>query len=152
MDVQIRKPRRKDLKEVADIYMEEFSKPPYSEKWSFKIAFEKIKYFLKTDDIFVALVNSKVIGFIVCNFNFWFPGKTIFIEELAIREKFQGKGIGKKLLKYVEDYYTERGVESIVLLSNKNSKAYDFYKNLNYKVEKENVFMGKKLSSRAQVK
>ncbi len=148
MEIVIRKPRRKDFKHISKIYLEEFSKPPYNEKWTEKTAYEKIKELSKEMDVFVVFADSKVVGFAFCNSRRWFPGREVFIEEFAIQSDFQRKKIGERLLKEIENYYEEHGAEKIILISNRNSNSYSFYRKLNYKPEKENVLLFKNLKDK----
>lgn len=107
--MEIKKAKKGDLKDIAKIYSQEFSKPPYSEPWTDKKALEKIKIFSKYCDIWKVDYEKEIIGFIVINPNHFYPGEVAFGEEIAIKEKYQGRGIGSKLLEKIMKIYRERG-------------------------------------------
>jgi len=62
-------------------------------------------------------------------------GDSIFIEEFAIKKKFQGKGFGTLLIKELKRYCKKRRISYIYLGTNdkKNNKAIKFYKRLGFK-------------------
>ena len=71
--------------------------------------------------------------------------KKAYINELWIRPEFQGKGIGKKLVQFIEDKYKKRGVKKMRLVSKKSAGAFKFYNKIGYTELKDLVFMEKKL-------
>ncbi len=59
--------------------------------------------------------------------------RTAWVEDVVVQKPFQGQGIGKKLLGFVEKWCTEQGIERIQLLADKNNMpALEFYKKLNW--------------------
>jgi len=140
---EIRKAKKEDEKEIAKILMEESSKPPYDEKYTFEGAKGETSRLAK-GDLYVAVDGCEIVGFIASNITESDKEK-VYISELWLKKKFQGKGIGKRLVEFIEDYYRTKGVKKIRLVSKIKSKAFGFYKKLNYKEYKEMVFMEKKL-------
>ncbi|MBS3082164.1 GNAT family N-acetyltransferase [Candidatus Pacearchaeota archaeon] len=137
----IRKIEEKDYDRIAILIIQEFSKSPYNDKWTKKEALGSIKSDLKKGQGFVALENNQVVGFIL--FTKEKIDKTyIFIENLVVDEKYQKKGIGRKLVQEVENKIKE-GI--LTLSVNKKSKAYNFYKKMRFKENKINVNMSKRL-------
>ena len=61
------------------------------------------------------------------------------IRFMAVEDEWQGKGLGSKILLYLEEKIKERGAKSIIL--NARDLAVKFYKKHGYKIVKE----GKKL-------
>jgi len=141
----IRKATKKDWKDISDIFIKESSKKPYSQKWTKKTAFDKVKEFLKENETYVALVNKKIVGFASLNITVEGNGKGATVRELWLKSEFQGQGIGKMLIKFVEDKCKNNGIGSIFLISNKTSKAFGFYKKIGYKTYDKDILMGKKL-------
>jgi putative acetyltransferase len=76
----------------------------------------------------VAVENEKVIGF--CDHNF-----KCELDGLYIHKDFQGKGIGKKLLKKAEDSMKKIGCKIIKIISTITAKT--FYQKNGYKVIKK---------------
>jgi GNAT superfamily N-acetyltransferase len=84
---------------------------------------------------FVALFENKVVGFItsIQALSVGFEIGYIHIQGLAVQKELQNKGIGTKLLKYVEDYSKEKGISSIILCSGfKRIDAHAFYEHNGY--------------------
>ncbi|MDT0690777.1 GNAT family N-acetyltransferase [Salegentibacter sp. F188] len=78
---------------------------------------------------FVAEVEGKIQGMALLYFRYstW-KGKTVHLEDLIVREKYRGKGLGSALYSKVIAFAEEEGVkrtEWVVLDWNKN--AVDFY-------------------------
>lgn len=133
-------------REISDIYKEVFKTDDFSA--NFLIA--RIDGSLKNNiKIVGAFENEKLIGF-VYGFDFlkenwwamqvdsqlpsgidWYKG-TFELNELAVIEKYQGKGYGKKLMKcLIENFEGDK-----ILLSTKkfnNDKIINFYHKLGFK-------------------
>lgn len=91
----------------------------------------------KNDDYktFVALLENKVVGFIttVQVLAVGLPVGYLKINGLAVKEEYQGNGIGTKLLQYVENMAYEKEISYILLSSGvKRIKAHAFYERNNY--------------------
>jgi predicted GNAT family N-acyltransferase len=56
--------------------------------------------------------------------------KEVKLRAMAVDEKFQGKGIGRKLVEHAEDIAREKGFETIVL--NARVTAKEFYNRMGY--------------------
>lgn len=133
--MKIRKANQSDVKKIARIFKKEYSKSPYNEKWSYKIAIKRIKKDLESEEIFVLEVNKKIAGFITLNSYLWHTGLRGFIHEIVISSEFQGRGYGKNLLNFAERHFKKKGAKEIQLISSPKSKAFKIYKKLNYMEE-----------------
>ena len=140
--MRIRKGGKKDLKEIAEILMVESVKKPYNEKFSQSSAKKDVLEFFKCD-LYVATDEEKIIGFIASHIISSDKTKA-YIDELWIRHNYQGNGVGKMLVKFIEDRYKKKGLSCIRLTTKKKAKAYGFYNKLKYK-DADLVYMEKKL-------
>ncbi len=91
----------------------------------------------KNDDYrtFVAVLDNKAVGFIttVQVLAVGLPAGYLKINGLAVKGEYQGKGIGTKLLQYVETMAYEKELSYILLSSGvKRIKAHAFYEHNNY--------------------
>jgi ribosomal protein S18 acetylase RimI-like enzyme len=141
--MKIRKASKKDFKDIAKILKEESSKKPYNEKYTLKDAIGEVEGFAK-EDLYVAIMENKIIGFIASNIQKDNKNKA-YIGELWLKPDYQKKGIGKKLVKFIEEKYKKRGVIFLRLVSKKTAGAFKFYKKLKFKELKELVFMERKI-------
>lgn len=133
--------KKHDLKQIAQIYAKEFSKYPYNEPWTPKIALYKLKTFSKYTDIYKIEKQKEIIGFIIINTNIWFPKSACLIEEFTLSHKYQNDQLEKKVLQTTLKIYKEKGYPSFLTITKKNSKYYKLAKNLNFKETKEDVIM-----------
>lgn len=141
--MKIRKAKKGDFKEITEILIKESSKKPYNDKYTPKIALKEINEFAK-DELYIATNEKEIIGFIASNIT-TDNRKKVYIRELWLRPIYQGKGIGKSLVRFIEEKYKKKGVNIIRLVTNRNAKAFGFYKKIKYKEYRELVFMEKKL-------
>ena len=142
--MKIRKVKESDLKRINDLFMEEYGKPPYNEKWDKKVSLAKLKMYLKRCSFFVLNEGKKLIGFIIFHIDIWDKGTVGYMDELVIDKRFQGKGYGRIFMKFAEDYTKKKGVKSYELMTDRKAKAFSIYKKLGYKELKDTVHMSKK--------
>ena len=74
---------------------------------------------------FVAMEDNEFIGIITGNSYY----KEIHISDLIVLEQYRNKKIGTKLVKAVEDFYSDKGFENINLTTY-GFQAPEFYKKL----------------------
>ena len=90
-----------------------------------------------TLNYFILKINNSVVGFYEVSV---IPPEAE-IYDIAVKEEFQGKGIGKLLLKHLIDFCKSKNVNTIFLeVNNINNKAINLYKNFGF-----NVYSKKKL-------
>ncbi len=136
---------RKDLPVIAKVYKTEFSKPPYNEKWTMKKALDKMKFFMKNYDIYTIKSGKQIAGFVCVNPYFMCPGEVAFVEEIAIKEEFQGRGIGTFVLNQLFNIYGKRGFKKIMGIADTKGKPINLYKRLGILPSKRNVLTERKL-------
>jgi ribosomal protein S18 acetylase RimI-like enzyme len=143
--VIIRKGTKKDIKEMARIFREEYAKKPWNEKWTEKNSIKKIKnYFNNKHRTYVCEIDKETVGFIIIDTFVWASGKEGFIDQIIVSEKYQGKGIGKTLFEKAEDYFRKKGIKGVTLYTNVKSNAAGFYERRGYK-QGDMVIYSKKL-------
>lgn len=142
--MKIRKATKKDLGEIAKLFKIESSKKPYNQAWMEKTAIQKVKEIFNTQEIYVALIKKEIVGFVSIMSKLGSRGNERDIDELWLKSDFQGKGIGTKIIKFIEDKYKKNSF-SLCLVSDTKSKALQFYKKLGFKPAKGCVLMDKKL-------
>jgi len=143
--MKLTKSKELELKEISIIYMNEFSKPPYNEKWTENKALEAITNYQENHDLYTIKVEEEIVGFISINPNFMCPGEVAFVEEIAIKESFQNKGIGTFVFKEIFKIYKKKGFKRFLGIVNVNSKANKFYKKLGVNPSKEDMLIEKEL-------
>lgn len=144
--MKLLKAKKEDFGKIAEIYMEEFSKPPYNEPWTRKKVLDKVKMYSRYCDIWKVIVEKEIVGFIIVNPNFWYPGKFAFGEDIAIKKEYQGKSIGTKVMKNIFEIYKKRGFKFFSGLVNKEAKAFKIWSNLGMKENKYDQLIGRRLN------
>jgi ribosomal protein S18 acetylase RimI-like enzyme len=129
MKIKIRKGTKKDIIQIAKV--EEKSGYHFG-KWNFIQDSEDL-FKNKNEKVFVAEINSKIVGYRSFNKK----RKLADSGYLAIIKKFQGKGIGKKLLKRSIREAKKLGCNKMVLHVRKNNfNAISLYEKLGFQKTK----------------
>lgn len=144
--MKITRANKKDFPELARIIKEEFSKPPFNNKWTLENAIKTLENYEKKDrKIYKASINKEIVGLIIFREDYSSEKKYVYIEELVVKESFQKKGIGRALVEKVESYSRKVNAKYIWFSTYKRSSAVKFYKKLNYTQDDKIVFMSKRL-------
>ena len=142
--MKIYKATLKDAKSIAEIFRIESSKPPYNKKRTPKKALHIIKEDFRGNDMYVVIVDEKIIGFVMTSVDSGIKNK-LWINELWILKEYQGQGIGKKFMVEIEKIYQKKGIKIFELVADtEKGGALDFYKKINYKIDDSTVFMQKR--------
>ena len=137
-EMLIRKAERSDMVSVLDLIKElaEFEREPKSVSINVD---DLINDGFCNDPKFRCLVaekNKKVIGMALFygRYSTW-KGKTLHLEDLIVKQKFRGQGIGKQLYKKFIEIAQEEGVRRAEWVAlDWNINAIKFYKNSGAKV------------------
>jgi ribosomal protein S18 acetylase RimI-like enzyme len=74
--------------------------------------------------------NNEIAGYVILTFifSFEFQGRIAFLDELYIQPQFQGKGIGKKTVEFIQNQIANFSLKLLFLEVEKhNSKAQKLY-------------------------
>lgn len=82
-----------------------------------------------TREVYVALVDGEIAGFIVLVMRGLFIG---FVQSLAVRSELRGKGIGTALMGFAERRIFEDSPNVFLAVSSFNMRAQKFYRRLGY--------------------
>lgn len=64
----------------------------------------------------------------------FFPRNTNYVSHLAVDPKYQGKGLGKKLINFISEYAKNHFPENKIALATNNKKNLTFYQKASYTV------------------
>ena len=127
------------LKRIEDIHKQcvlENNSGYYNTKqikeWLSTISYKNIKNQLDNTSWIIIEENTCILGFA----QYSLEEKEIF--QIQIDSKFQGKGYGKKLYKYIETDFIKNNISEISLFSTLN--AVSFYKRIGFKIIKNIEF------------
>ncbi len=145
--MKIRRAKKEDLKLISNIFKEEFRKPPYKERWTKEEASKRINNYSKRGIIFVLEEKEEIAGFIIgSTYKLWDDILMGSVDEVVISSKFQNKGFGNILLTKLEGYFKKNRIKNLSLTCNRKSNAFKFYKKQKYIIDKNKIFMKKKLN------
>jgi len=88
---------------------------------------------------FVAEVQGEIVGMIGIRqlYSYEVDEVVTQISALVTKTEFQGRGIGKALVQFVEEWAKKNGSEIVVLTSGikeERKKAHEFYKSINFEI------------------
>lgn len=131
MDIAIREIEKKDYPAVEALLVNDL--------WDNKFSGDNIVPFfnkVKNDESyksFIALLDNNVVGFISTVTMFWATSDSLFIQAFVVKNEYQNKGIGKKLLKHTEDYAKSKGIFGAGLQSGvQRTATHAFYEHNGY--------------------
>jgi GNAT superfamily N-acetyltransferase len=86
---------------------------------------------------FVALKDNQIVGMIGCRDVFYYEGDGFVtqISLLVTKKEYQGLGIGRVLVSFVEDWARKKGSNGLFLTSGikpEREKAHKFYKDIGF--------------------
>ncbi len=140
MGVEIERVKLEDSKEFVKVYQEAYSGlEDYAYKGEVAIkGYFRWLYHRDPHGFFKAVVDGGTVGFLACDCNWYskYEGKEVAeIHEIFVLPEYQGKGIGKALMKKAEEYGKERGRDLIELwVGIGNEKARRFYESLGFQM------------------
>ena len=104
------------------------------------IPIERLEKLLKTESIYIARLENKIVGYIIIDIKekdngFMRYRKILSIDTLCIDEKFRRQGIGTKMLEFAKRLGKEKNCTDMHLTVNPNNKnAIKVYENFGMKV------------------
>lgn len=130
--------------EFRKIKVEEFEKlkklfPDNEEMWN-KYKKKKLQQFAKQEvDVFVIEDKKDIIGELTVNYKSHqleketIPNKRVYLEAFRVDKKYQGQGLGQKLINYCIDYLTNIGyTEFTIGVEDGNEIAKHIYLKLGF--------------------
>lgn len=146
MELNFRKIVSEDKDEIINLFIETFKKEPWNEDWNYEVAQEKINWLMNnslSENYCVTNEHKKIIGVLLGYGNYHINRKELYIEDFFIDYNCQKKGIGKKLMEYVETEMKQKNYSSIILLTKRTFPSEYFYTNLNFKILSNMILMHK---------
>ncbi|MGC9780371.1 MAG: GNAT family N-acetyltransferase [Candidatus Heimdallarchaeota archaeon] len=129
-EIEIRELKEEDIVPCAEMTIKSF---PWT---AFGLKMERAKKFFKDrlgiELIFVAVHQNEPVGYITIKRDIMFAN---YIRRMVVREDMRSKGIGAKLMRYVEELAYSSGLPNVFLLTTTtNVKAIKFYLENGYQI------------------
>ena len=119
MSITIEKMTEADVHAVAELEKASFSQPWTEEEFHKQLALDLARTYVAKND-------GEVVGFI----NVWLVAGEINLNNIAVAESFQGRGIGRALITHMEQ--NNKGERCNLEVRVSNEKAIGLYKSLGF--------------------
>lgn len=134
-----------DLLKCTETFIEVFNQEPWNDNWSPEKAGRYLLDFYRTPGFIgiLAMEGEEVLGFLFGVQRIWWSGDEFFIHEMCVRGGQQKRGIGKALLKRLENELEVRSITHLSLLTDRGIPAEGFYKKNGFAEIERLVFLSK---------
>lgn len=112
------------------MYVSVFNAEPWNDKWTTETAYKRLHdIYVSPSFVGIKYIEEGVIkGAVFGNCEQWYKGMHFNIREMFVTNELQGKGIGSKILKELEERVKEFDVNSIILFTEKDCNTDRFYR------------------------
>lgn len=149
-DIVIRRAEEKDLQKVDELLflvnkVHSDARPDLFKPGAKKYTDAELKEIFQNDKtpVFVACINSEVVGYAFCIFKQFVNDnnltdiKTLYIDDLCVDKNVRGRRIGTALYEYVLSYAKQNGFYNVTLnVWADNPGAVKFYEKIGLRVQK----------------
>ena len=145
--MDIRELNSGDIEKIKKLMLDIFSGEPWNDVWTDKQLHAYVSELIENKNSlsFGVYLDGNLIGMALGRTKSWYEGTEYWIEEFGIVPDRQQSGTGSAFIEELEKILVKKGIEYIVLLTERNVPAYRFYKKNGFREKEENVFFVKAL-------
>ncbi len=134
-----------NIEEIKRLMVAIFSGEPWNDSWTDGQLHAYISQLIGNQNSlsFGVYRDGALIGLALGKIKSWYEGTEYWVDEFGILPEMQQSGIGSAFIREIEKTLATRGISYIVLLTEKNLPAYDFYKKNGFEEKEETVFFAK---------
>ena len=138
------------LAELAGLYVEVFSAPPWNEEWPVEAAETRLAEILGTPGSLglLARADESNLAFVLGFFETYNDGRDFYLKEMCVAPSRQRQGLGTALLAELERRLALSGARKVYLLTARDSPAEAFYSRSGYYTSEKMAMMGRWLRPR----
>ena len=127
----IRPITEEDLPQVAALFSEVFSLPPWCEDWSYEKAHDYVEKGFRTGGFlgFVVIIDESLVATLLGGCQGTEPSSLFKIAEIFVGLDYQRQGIGAALFKHLSQHLRKLSVQRITASTLIGSPAAQFYLN-----------------------
>lgn len=140
----LRKFTIEDVDKCTELFKEVFSDYPWYDKW---VSVNQAKIYLTELIVnpvfegFVAYKSSNIVAVCFGHKRSWWTGKEFVIDEFYVAKDMQGNGIGTELMNFVKNSFISENYTRLVLLTNKDIPAEEFYAKNGFRINEHRISM-----------
>lgn len=144
--MELKKLSATDKNIITELFLSVFSNEPWNDDWSDR---EQLDAYISD---LTGNINSLTLGYFdgerlialsMGNIRHWWRGTEYCIDEFCVERTMQGKGIGSSFMKSIEQYLSERGINTIFLQTERTVPAYSFYTGRGFTDYTDHASLGK---------
>ena len=141
----IRPYQKDDLLGCIQTLIAAYNGEPWRNHWTEETAARYLNEFAASPDFvgWVAMDEDQLAGALFGRRKTWWTQDELFVDELFVHPKAQGKGHGKHLLQAAEENCRKNGLAGVTLLTNRFMPAMAFYKQNGYELNDHVAFLYK---------
>ena len=135
-----------NLEACAELFVEVFNQPPWSESWTISQAIERLQFYFDTPNFIGACFyeGEELLGFVLGNYEPYQSENLYILKEMCVSLESQGKGVGSSLVKHIHALLKTKGISTVNLITKVDGLAERFYlKNGYYKSHKMGLYVAR---------
>ena len=138
-----------DLVECSHLYVNTFKHEPWNEDWDIDDAFNRLSNFLSPSYSmgFKAVNDNEIQGFLVGEIEQWSGSQSFFLKEMCVSKNMQRSGLGKELMRVLQEELVKKGVSRIYLITQRETIPEMFYKSLGFEPNDSLLIMRKSIDT-----
>ena len=118
------------LPQLAELYRSAFNDEPWNDDWSnTDQLYEYIKdvsgYFQGVN--YGLMIDGKLSALSLGTIRHWWEGTNYNIEEFCVDPNLQGKGVGSRFMRLIEEDIKKQGIAGVFLQTDSDKPSYGFY-------------------------
>lgn len=136
--------KKKDVEEIKRLFSSVFTKEPWFDDWSDESKLGKYvkDLTLQANSLSLGLyLDDELIGIALVRVVTFYDGMQYRIDKLCVKNEKQNSGYGSKFLDFINDFAKKKRLRYIILNTNRNVYAFNFYLKNSYQENKTNVML-----------
>ena len=150
-NMRVRELLSADGERVENLFLSVFTRDPWNDDWSDR---DQLHSYMSDisgnhNSLSLGLFEADVlVGISLGSVIHWFSGTEYYIREFCISTDLQHKGYGSFFFEKIQLCLGEKSIKAIILSTDKDTSAYQFYSKNGFSVLEQSVFLHKNIGDR----
>lgn len=134
------------INDCVDLFIDTFTKEPWNDVYESR---EQVVSFFQNhlnnnySIGYIAMLDDKIVALSIGMKKPWIKGFEYYIDEFCVSYIMQGKGIGSEFLKQIEDDIKKKGMNAMILNTEKDFPSQRFYEKNGFEIMKDLIVLAK---------